>query len=400
MKYRLLGTLALAGVLVLSGCGGKGIEKTGSIDNIFSNYSEFNGKTGDYGGYMFADGISAPVDIFSEAFDSIGNGWSYAVTRKSIEKKLINFDAESLKKLWGFEAPEGVEDSTEFIGMDNVIISKGVDHLYDLKDSDVPVVKGQMVEIYPNYEEVTTSQDMVVDENGNLASDETQEDAGEVEAEAKENKSVLGIFVANYGSSDTTLGTCLANGWYYIQCGDDYASIFDLKTDDGDKVSVDSIFYSMLQDKYFGDPSGVWMLSDKSEYYSKYFKDYKLSWEWSNYAIVADLTANGGVVTATNVYYIPSGAWERASGYDGIKNSYKSDGYMILDPSNLPDIIKDMQEVVPMDEKDLDSNGWKNPDVPSSDDTDATESDDKDAGSKDNGSSEDKSTAESGDSDK
>lgn len=398
MKYRLLGTLALAGALVLSGCGGKGVEKTGSIDNIFSNYSEFNGKTGDYGGYMFADGISAPVDIFSEAFDSMGNGWSYAVTRKSIEKKLIKFDAESLKKLWGFEVPEGVDDSTEYIGMDNIIVSKGVDHLYDLKGSDVPVVAGQMVEIYPNYEEVKASQDMIMDENGNLTPDETQENAGEVTAEAKETKPILGIFVANYGSSDTTLGTCLANGWYYIQCGDDYATIFDLKTDDGDKVSVDSIFYSMLQDKYFGDPSGVWMLSDKSEYYSKYFKDYKVSWEWSNYAIVADLTANGGDVTATGVYYIPSGAWERASGYEGIKNSYKSDNYMILDPSNLPDIIKDMQEEVPMDEKDLKDDEWQNPDVPSSDeDSGATESDDEDAGNEDTG---DKDAAEPDDSSK
>lgn len=400
MKYRLLGTLALAGVLMLSGCGGKGVEKTGSIDNIFSNYSEFNGKTGDYGGYMFADGISAPVDIFSEAFDSMGNGWSYAVTRKSIEKKLIKFDAESLKKLWGFEVPEEVDDETSYVGMDNIIVSKAVDHLYDLKDSDVPVVAGQMVEIYPNYEEVTTPQDMVVDENGNLVPDETQEDVGGVEAEAKESKPVLGIFVANYGDSDTTLGTCLANGWYYIQCGEDVATIFDLKTDDGDKVSNDSIFYSMLQDKYFGDPSGVWMLSDNSEYYSKYFKNYKVSWEWSNYAIVADLTASGGVVTATNVYYIPSGAWERATGYEGIKNSYKSDNYMILDPSNLPDIIKDMQEDVPIDEKDFEGDEWQNPDVPSSNDTDKTESDDKDAESKDSGCSEDKGTTESDDSGK
>lgn len=389
MKYRLLGTMALAGVLVLSGCGGKGVEKTGSIDNIFSNYSEFNGKTGDYGGYIFADGISAPVDIFSEAFDGIGNGWSYAVTRKSIEKKLINFDADSLKKLWGMEVPEEAEDSTDYIGIDNVIISNGVDHLYDLRDSDVPVVTGQMVEIYPNYEEVTTGQDMILDENGNLTPDESQEDAGEVTADAKENKPILGIFVANYGSSDTTLGTCLANGWYYIQCGDDYATTFDLKTDDGDKVAVESIFYSMLQDKYFGDPSGVWMLSDKSENYSKYFKDYKVSWEWSNYAIVADLTANGGSVTVTSLSYIPSGAWERTSGYEGIKNSYTSDNYMILDPSNLPDIIKDMQEEVPTDEKDLESDGWENPDVPSSsEDENTSDSDNEDAGNSDDGVTE------------
>ena len=210
----------------------------------------------------------------------------------------------------------------------------------------------------------------------------------------------MGIFVANYGDSDTTLGTCLANGWYYIQCGEDVATIFDLKTNDGDKVSVDSVFYSMLQDKYFGDPSGVWMLSDKSEYYSKYFKDYKVSWEWSNYAIVADLTASGGVVSATGVYYIPSGAWERASGYEGIKNSYTSKNYMILDPSNLQDIIKDMQTDVPLDEKDIDSNGWQNPDVPSSDDTDATESNDKSADSEDDGSSKDSDAAESDDSSK
>ena len=391
MKYRVLGTLALAGVLLLSGCGGKGVEKTGSIDNIFSNYEEFSGKSGDYEGYMFADGISAPIDIFSEAFDSMGNGWSYAVTRKSIEKKLIKFDAESLEKLWGYEVPEGVEDEGDYVGIDNVIISQGVDHLYDLKECDVPVVVGQMVEIYPNYDAVTKGQDMIVDEDGNLTPDESQEDAGEVVAEAKENKPILGIFVANYGSSDTTLGKCLENGWYYIRGKEDYASTFNLKTDDGEKVGDNSVFYALLQDSYLGDPSGVWMLSENSESYSKYFKDYKVSWEWSNYAIVADVTATEGVPIVTTMYYIPSGAWERASGYEGIKNSYTDEDYKILDTSKLPEIIKDMQTDVPADEGDLNDDSWSNPDMPGnwsnkviSDGSEESDSDSTESNSSDN----------------